>query len=77
VTGDGVDDDCDSATDGDVNDDLCLCIGNGDDTASCEAVARREAEAVRRDARCDATTSWREQRGGVEDGCVWRLRDKR
>jgi hypothetical protein len=27
--------------------------------------------------RCDATTSWREQRGGVEDGRVRRLRDKR
>ena len=23
--------------------------------------------------RCYVTTSWREQRGGVEDGCVWRL----
>ena len=30
---------------------LCLCIGNGDDTASCEGMAaHREAEAVRRDA---------------------------
>jgi hypothetical protein len=27
--------------------------------------------------RCDATTSWHEQRGGVEDGCVWRLPDER
>ena len=26
--------------------------------------------------RCDATTSWREQRGGVEDGCVRRLPDE-
>ena len=26
--------------------------------------------------RCDATTSWREQRGGVEDGCVRRLPEK-
>jgi len=26
--------------------------------------------------RCDATTSWHEQRGGVEDGCVRRLPDK-
>jgi hypothetical protein len=27
--------------------------------------------------RCDATTSWREQRGGVEDGCVRRLPNER
>ena len=26
--------------------------------------------------RCDATTSWREQRGGVKDGCVRRLPDE-
>jgi hypothetical protein len=26
--------------------------------------------------RCNATTSWREQRGGVEDGCVRRLPDE-
>jgi hypothetical protein len=26
--------------------------------------------------RCDTATSWHEQRGGVEDGCVWRLPDK-
>ena len=27
--------------------------------------------------RCDATTSWHEQRGGVEDGRVRQLRDER
>ena len=26
--------------------------------------------------RCDATTSWHEQRGGVKDGCVLRLPDE-
>jgi hypothetical protein len=26
--------------------------------------------------RCDVTTSWRDQRGGVEDGCVRRLPDE-
>ena len=36
---DGVDDDCDSATEDDVDDDLHLCIGDGDFTASREAVA--------------------------------------
>ena len=35
------------------------------------APARREAKGGAK--RCDATTSWREQRGGVEDGCVRRL----
>jgi len=27
--------------------------------------------------KCDATINWREQRGGVEDGCVRRLCDER
>ena len=63
--------------DDDVNDDLHLRIGNGNDTASHEVVARQEAEVVRRDARCDVTTSWREQRGGVRDGCMRWLHNDR
>jgi len=53
---------------------LRLNIGDGDDTASREAAARREAEAVQRDA---TQRPWRDQRGGVEDRRVRRLRDKR
>jgi len=64
-------------TDNNVDDDLRLHIGDGNDTASREAAARREAEALRRDARCNVTTSWRKQRGGVEDGCVRWLRDEK
>jgi hypothetical protein len=40
-------------------------------------VAHREAKAVRKDARCNVTTSWCKQRGGVEDGCMRWLRNER
>jgi len=40
-------------------------------------VSRRRVERRRRATRCDATTSRREQRGGVEDGRERRLCDER
>jgi len=40
-------------------------------------VRRRRVERRRRCKEMDATTSWRKQRGGVKDGRMQRLRDKR
>jgi hypothetical protein len=47
-----------------------------DNTASSEAAVRHLRGGVGANI-CDATTSWQEQRGGVKDGPVRRLHNKR